>query len=123
MIRLSRVGKKKYATYKIVIQEKSKDPWDKALEYLGTYNPHTKELKVKKDRIEHWLSVGAQMSATINNLLIKNKIIKGEKMKAAKLNKKKISEEKKGEGKKKEVITPKEEVKPNPEETKKNITI
>ncbi|NCP17392.1 30S ribosomal protein S16 [Candidatus Kuenenbacteria bacterium] len=92
MVRLSRVGEKKYATYKIVIQEKSKDPWDKALEYLGTYNPHTKELKVKKDRIEYWLSVGAQVSATVNNLLIKNKIIKGEKMKAAKLNKKKNGE-------------------------------
>ena len=101
MIRLSRVGKKKYATYKIVIQEKSKDPWGNALEYLGTYNPHTKELKVKKDRIEYWLSVGAKMSATVNNLLIKNKIIKGEKMKEAKLNKKKNGKKKRAKKKRK----------------------
>ncbi len=94
MIRLSRVGKKKYPTYRIVIQEKSRDPWGKALEILGNYNPHTKEFACKEDRIKYWLSVGAQMSATVNNLLIRKGIVHGEKKKAAKLNKKKAQAEK-----------------------------
>ncbi len=94
MIRLSRVGKKKYPTYRIVIQEKSRDPWGKALEILGNYNPHTKEFACKQDRINYWLSVGAQMSATVNNLLIRQGIVQGKKRKAAKLNKKKAQAEK-----------------------------
>ena len=94
MIRLSRVGKKKYPTYRIVIQEKSRDPWGKALEILGNYNPHTKDFACKEDRIKYWLSVGAQMSATVNNLLIKKGVIQGKKRKAAKLNKKKAQAEK-----------------------------
>ncbi len=105
MIRMSRVGKKKYPTYRILIQEKSKDPWGKALEILGNYNPHTKEFACKEDRIKYWLSVGAQMSATVNNLLIRKEVIEGKKMKAAKLHKKK----KDSEEEKKETGTEKEE--------------
>jgi small subunit ribosomal protein S16 len=96
-IRLSRVGKKKYPLYRIIVQEKSRDPWGKALEILGNYNPHTKEFNAKQERIKHWLSVGAQMSATINNLLIKHNIIQGKKMKATRLKKKEKSDEKKKE--------------------------
>jgi small subunit ribosomal protein S16 len=126
MIRLSRVGKTKHATYKIIIQEKSKDPWGDVLEFLGTYDPHTKELKIKEDRIKHWTGVGAKMSATINNLLIRKGIIKGKKMKTAKFGQDKAekmeaaklaaakvkAEEKKAEEKKEPVAeAPKEEVK------------
>lgn len=34
------------------------------IELLGTYNPLTepKDIKLKKDRIEHWIKQGAQMS-------------------------------------------------------------
>ncbi len=97
-IRLSRVGKKKYAAYKIIVQEKARDPWGKVLEFLGTYNPHTKELVIKKERVEYWLSCGAQMSATINNLFIKKEIIKGKKRKATRINtKERMAERKKKE--------------------------
>ncbi len=124
MIRMSRVGKKKYPTYRILIQEKSKDPWGKALEILGNYNPHTKEFACKEDRIKYWLSVGAQMSATVNNLLIRNKVIEGKKMKAAKLNKKKKGDQEENkeeskEEKKEETTTakPTEEAKEEKTET------
>lgn len=83
MIRLSRVGKKKYPTYRIVLQDKKRDPWGKTNEFLGTYNPHTKEFACQEDRIKYWMSVGAQLSATVNNLLIRKGIITGKKMKAA----------------------------------------
>ena len=114
MIRMSRVGKKKYPTYRIVIQEKSRDPWGKALEILGNYNPHTKDFACKTERIKYWLSVGAQMSTTVNNLLIRRGIIQGKKMKAAKLNKKKAQAEKDkaaAEGKTTAEAKPAEEVK------------
>lgn len=51
MIRLSRTGKKKKPTYRIVIQDKIKDPWGRSLEILGNYNPHTKKLEVKKKEL------------------------------------------------------------------------
>ena len=113
MIRLSRVGKKKYPLYRMVIQENSRDPWGKALEILGHYNPHNKELVVKKDRIEYWTSVGAQMSVTVNNLLITKQIIKGKKIKATKINKKKKEEKQDGAETKGE---PKAELKDSKEE-------
>lgn len=96
MIRLSRVGKKKQPTYRILVQDKSRDPWGKALEILGNYNPHTKELIINKERLDHWRSVGSQMSASINNLLIRKQIIRGKKVKTGKINtKKRLAELKK----------------------------
>ena len=86
MIRLSRVGKKKKAEYRLAVQDKQTDPWGKTLELVGHYNPHTKQLTAKAERIKHWLGQGAKMSATINNLLVEHKIIEGQKVKAAKRN-------------------------------------
>lgn len=82
-IRLSRVGKKNLPMYRLIISEKSRDTYGKSLEILGSYNPHTKELVAKADRIKHWLGMGSGMSETVNNLLIEQKIIEGEKVKAS----------------------------------------
>jgi small subunit ribosomal protein S16 len=84
MIRLSRVGKKNQPSYRLTIAERSRDPYGKALEILGFYNPRSKELQAKKERIEYWLSKGAQMTPTVNNLLINNNVIAGEKVKTTK---------------------------------------
>jgi small subunit ribosomal protein S16 len=81
VLRLTRVGKRKQPSYRMVAQDKQRDPWGPALDIIGAYNPRTKALTVKKDRIEHWVSKGAQMTPAVNNLLITNGIIKGEKMK------------------------------------------
>lgn len=83
-IRLSKVGKRKKPYYRLIISEKSKDLFGKALEILGFYDPYTKELKAKTERIKYWLSKGAQMSPTINNLLVEKAIIEGKKVKASK---------------------------------------
>ncbi len=93
MIRLSRVGKKNLPMYRLVISEKARDPYGRALEILGSYNPHSKDLQVKADRVKYWLSKGSQMSPTVNNLLLDKKIIDGKKVMASKPGKKK--EEKK----------------------------
>lgn len=81
VLRLTRVGKKKEPTYRIVAQEKKRDPWGKALEILGNYNPKTKALVSQNDRIKHWISKGAQASPTLHNLLVREKIIDAPKIK------------------------------------------
>lgn len=78
-IRLSRVGKKKMPIYRMVVSEHTKDMYGDHLETLGQYNPHTKDLAVKNDRIEHWLKMGAQASESVANLLIKLGLMKSEK--------------------------------------------
>ena len=79
-IRLQRIGKKGQAHYRLVVLEHTQRPKGRYLEDLGSYNPHTKDLNVKKERIEYWVSKGAQFSATANNLLIGKEIIKGNKV-------------------------------------------
>lgn len=86
---MSRIGKKNMPMYRLIISEKARDPWGKALEILGSYNPYSKELQAKNDRINYWISQGAQLSATVNNLLLEKKIIEGKKVKAAKAGTKK----------------------------------
>lgn len=98
MIRLSRVGKKKQAEYRLIINEKHKDPWGDVLEFLGYYNP-TKEpsqVDFKIERIKYWLSQGAQVSDTVRNLLIDQKIIEGEKIKPTGIKKMKKKDMKSG---------------------------
>ena len=82
-IRFSRIGKKKQPYYRVTIAENTKDPWGDSLEILGSYDPRTKELKIKEERVKYWLSKGAKATPTVNNLLIEKKIIEGEKVKAA----------------------------------------
>lgn len=84
MIRLSRIGKKNKPLYRVVISEKRKDLYGDSLEILGSYNPHTKELKIDNAKTKYWLSKGAGMSQTVNNLLIEKKVIEGKKVKASK---------------------------------------
>lgn len=90
VIRLTRVGKKKQPSYRIVVQEKSKDPWGDHIERLGHYNPLTEPatLVVKEDRLRHWIEKGAQPSDTLQNLFIDRGIIKGEKRRVVRLSKK-----------------------------------
>ena len=79
-IRLQRIGKRGQAYFRLVVLEHTRRPKGKYLEDLGSYDPHFKVLNVKKERIQHWISKGAQLSATANNLLVGREIIKGEKV-------------------------------------------
>ncbi len=88
-IRLSRIGKKNKPSYRIIISEKSRDLYGRALEILGSYDTRSKNMNVNNERIKYWLNQGAGMSPTVNNLLIEKKIIEGKKIKASKTGKKK----------------------------------
>ncbi|MFH1029866.1 MAG: 30S ribosomal protein S16 [bacterium] len=100
-IKLSRIGKKKMPTYRIIILEKSKDPYGKSLEILGHYNPRSKEISLKEDRIQYWLSKGAGATDTMHNLLVAKGVIKGEKIKSYSLTKRRKEKIEKEKGEKK----------------------
>ena len=72
-IRLQRIGKIGQAHFRVVLLEHTKKPKGKYQELLGSYNPHEKKMNVKMDRIEHWISNGAQLSPTVHNLLVNYK--------------------------------------------------
>jgi len=89
-IRLSRVGKKNQPSYRVIVSEKTKDPWGDYLEILGFYNPRVSAeiTNLKKERLEYWLSKGAKLSATVNNLLVNQGVIKETKVRIVKIKKK-----------------------------------
>ncbi len=70
-IKLSRTGKKGYASYRIVVNEARTKRDGKYLELLGHYDPNTKPktIKLDKKRLNHWLSKGAQPTQTVRRLI------------------------------------------------------
>lgn len=82
-IRLTRIGKRKRPFYRFIVTEKSRDPWGKALEILGTYNTLTNPVTVEleTERILYWISKGAQCSDSVWNVLIDQKVVTGDKRK------------------------------------------
>lgn len=74
-IRFNRIGKKDQAAFRIVLQEKTKAPGRKHVEMLGSYEPHMKQVVLKKERILYWLGQGAQASDSVHNLLVKEGVV------------------------------------------------
>ncbi len=87
ILRLQRIGKKKQGSYRLIVSEKRRDTQAGSLEILGVYDPVTtpKVVNLKKDRIEYWLSHGAQTSATVHNLLVSAGLVSGKKRRVVKL--------------------------------------
>lgn len=71
MIRLARMGARKQPYYRIVVIEKSRARNGRSLEVVGTYNPRTNPASVtlKRDRIDYWVSKGAQLSDRVAKLV------------------------------------------------------
>lgn len=67
--------------YKVVVAEHSAPIKGKFVEQVGTYNPGKKDIVLKADRINYWMSVGAQPSVTVHNLLVKEGVVKADKIK------------------------------------------
>ncbi|HEU4830878.1 MAG TPA: 30S ribosomal protein S16, partial [Candidatus Saccharimonadales bacterium] len=69
-IRLQRVGRKGYATYRLAVQEAQRHPTSgRVVAYVGTYNPHTKEAKVQVEEAQKYLDNGAQPTPRVVKLL------------------------------------------------------
>ena len=73
-IRLARTGKKKQASYRVVVADQRRAVQAKFVEILGWYNPHTKELHIDQEKTKGWLEKGANPSNTVAVLLEKNKL-------------------------------------------------
>ncbi len=73
MIRLARFGARKQPYYRVVVIEKRLARNGRSIEIVGTYNPRTNPATValKKERIEHWVKQGAQLSERVGKLLAK----------------------------------------------------
>lgn len=71
-IRLRRMGAKKRAFYRIVVAD-GRSPRDgRFIETIGTYDPHkdaNESVTLRQERAAHWLSVGAQPSDGVIQLL------------------------------------------------------
>jgi small subunit ribosomal protein S16 len=68
-IKLSRFGAKKAPFYRIVAQTTKSKRDGKSLEIVGTWNPRTKELNVKKEKLDEWLKKGALITDGVKKLL------------------------------------------------------
>ncbi len=71
MIRLARFGARKKPFYRVVVIEKDRARNGRSVELVGTYNPRTNPATVdfKRERIDYWVSKGAQMSDRVAKLI------------------------------------------------------
>lgn len=70
-IRLTRLGKKKQPTYRVVVMDSRKPRDGKYIEQLGIYDPRQDPsvVKIDNDRALHWLRTGAQPTERARKLL------------------------------------------------------
>jgi small subunit ribosomal protein S16 len=71
MIRLARVGARKQPHYRVVVIEKARARNGRPVEVVGTYNPRTNptSIELKRERIDYWVSKGAQQSERVAHLV------------------------------------------------------
>ena len=80
-IRLSRTGRINQPSYRIIVTEHTRPAkTGDFVEQIGTYNPKSKERTINEERVKYWLSVGAQPSGTMHNMLVSVGILKGKKI-------------------------------------------
>ena len=74
-IRLRREGALNRPYFKVVVTDKRSPRDGKFIEIVGTYDPKKagQNSTLKLDRIEHWISKGAQPSDTVRSLIKKTK--------------------------------------------------
>jgi small subunit ribosomal protein S16 len=70
-IRLTRVGARNRAYYRVVAVDHRRKRDGRALEQLGTYDPLAEPaaIKLKTDRIEAWQKNGARLSDAVRSLV------------------------------------------------------
>lgn len=69
-IRLQRVGRQGYATYRLAVQEAHRHPTSgRVIAYVGSYNPHTKDANVQVELAQKYLDNGAQPTPRVVKLL------------------------------------------------------
>ena len=87
-IRLRRMGAKKRPSYRIVVAESSAPRDGKFIEIIGTYDPLTEPstVRLNEERAKHWLSVGAQPSETVRDILRRHELMGDDELHTARHN-------------------------------------
>jgi len=73
-IKLKRIGKKKQASYRIVVAEKRSKLGGRYVEDLGWFNPHSDQFNLNVDQVKYWISQGAQPTESAAALFKRAKI-------------------------------------------------
>ena len=69
-IRLQRVGRAGYPTYRLAVQESQRHPSSgRVVAYVGSYNPHTKDATVQVEVAQKYLDNGAQPTPRVVKLM------------------------------------------------------
>lgn len=69
-IRLQRLGRAGYPTYRLAVQESQRHPSSgRVVAYVGNYNPHTKDANIQVETAQKYLDNGAQPTPRVAKLL------------------------------------------------------
>ncbi len=73
-LRLTRVGGRKDPVWRVVVADQRSPRDGRVIETVGQYNAQTEPstIVLKEDRIEEWLSKGAQPTAQVTKLIRAN---------------------------------------------------
>ena len=84
-MRLTRLGDKGNALYRIVVVDARVARDGAYIENLGTYNPLVSpaEIKINEERAKYWVSQGAQPTETARNILVKSNVLAAKTTKSA----------------------------------------
>ncbi len=78
-IRLKRIGRRHRPVYRVAAVDSRRARDSKVIEELGSYDPmnavEDRQVCLRSERIQYWLSVGAQPSDTVRRLLEKQGIL------------------------------------------------
>ena len=74
-IRLQRLGRKALPIYRLAVQESRRHPSSgRVVAYVGSFNPHTKETTVDKEKVAFYLKNGAQPTPRVVRILSEQKV-------------------------------------------------
>jgi len=77
-MRLKKFGRRHKNVFRLGVMDIRSPRDGRVIEELGFYDPSakdpTKQLNLVRERIEHWLKLGAQPTDTVRDLLVKNGI-------------------------------------------------
>ena len=70
VIRMQRMGRKGHAQFRVVVQDSRRTPTSgKIVAQVGSYNPHSKQTTLDKEKAQFYLDHGAQPSDRVARLL------------------------------------------------------
>lgn len=74
-IRLQRLGRKAFPVYRLAVQESRRHPSSgRVVAYVGSFNPHTKDVTIDKEKVTFYLKNGAQPTPRVIRILQGEKV-------------------------------------------------